>query len=64
MLSKPIYTILSFLLQVPNSQIQIPVQIQEPQHHLLLEQTKEDSENAVSTVVLPSASEGLSILPN
>lgn len=53
-----------YFFQVPNSQIQIPVQIQVPQHHLLSTQTGEDGENTVSTVVLPSASDGLSILPN
>ncbi|KAJ8926369.1 hypothetical protein NQ314_021258 [Rhamnusium bicolor] len=52
-------------IQVPNSQIQIPVQIQVPQHHIQVSaHNEEDSENPVSTVVLPSASEGLSILPN
>ncbi|XP_074036055.1 uncharacterized protein isoform X2 [Leptinotarsa decemlineata] len=50
---------------VPNSQIQIPVQIQVPQHHIQVAgANEEDSENAVSTVVLPTASDGLSILPN
>lgn len=51
--------------QVPNSQIQIPVQIQVPQHHIQVSpHNEEENENHVSTVVLPTASEGLSILPN
>nr|CAI5860245.1 unnamed protein product [Callosobruchus analis] len=50
---------------VPNSEIQIPVQIQVPQHHLDVSQgNEEESDNGISTVVLPNASEGLSILPN
>ncbi|XP_018575376.1 zinc finger protein 773-like isoform X2 [Anoplophora glabripennis] len=52
-------------INVPNSQIQIPVQIQVPQHHIQVSpHNEEESENPVSTVVLPTASEGLSILPN
>ncbi|KAG5898911.1 hypothetical protein JTB14_000157 [Gonioctena quinquepunctata] len=49
---------------VQNSQIQIPVQIQVPQHHIQIGGANEDSGDNMSTVVLPAASEGLSILPN
>ncbi|XP_050499986.1 oocyte zinc finger protein XlCOF7.2-like isoform X1 [Diabrotica virgifera virgifera] len=49
---------------VPNSQIQIPVHIQVPQHLQVSTSNDEDNENVVSTVVLPSAADGLSILPN
>ncbi|CAG9856555.1 unnamed protein product [Phyllotreta striolata] len=49
---------------VPTSQIQIPVQIQVPQHIDVANSNEEEQENVVSTVVLPAASEGLSILPN
>ncbi|KAJ8956692.1 hypothetical protein NQ318_014047 [Aromia moschata] len=55
----------SRLVGVPNSQIQIPVQIQVPQHHIQVSAShEEDADNPVSTVVLPTATEGLSILPN
>lgn len=49
--------------QMPTQQLQIPVQIQVPQHHIQMA-TQQDEENGqVSTVVLPS-SESISILPN
>ncbi|XP_066258406.1 uncharacterized protein [Euwallacea similis] len=47
----------------PNSQIQIPVQIQVPQHTIQLSSTDNDN-NQASTVVLPSASESINIMPN
>ncbi|XP_060522663.1 zinc finger protein 165-like isoform X2 [Cylas formicarius] len=46
----------------PNSQIQIPVQIQVPQHQIQV--STDDDSNQVSTVVLPSAGDGISIMPN
>lgn len=52
-------------IQVPTSQtpIQIPVQIQVPQHHIQVT-TNTDEDGQVSTVVLPTASEGITIIPN
>lgn len=52
------------LFQVPSSQIQIPVQIQVPQHHIQINNAGEEEESTVSTVVLPAASDSISILPN
>ncbi|CAH0564408.1 unnamed protein product [Brassicogethes aeneus] len=49
---------------VPSTQIQIPVQIQVPQHHIQMSGNGEDEESPVSTVVLPAANEGISILPH
>ncbi|XP_050308432.1 zinc finger and BTB domain-containing protein 49-like isoform X2 [Anthonomus grandis grandis] len=50
----------------PNGQIQIPVQIQVPQHTIQLSNTDEDGQQQqqASTVVLPAAPESISILPN
>ncbi|KAF5302074.1 hypothetical protein FQR65_LT08624 [Abscondita terminalis] len=50
-------------IQVPSSQIQIPVQIQVPQHHIQVTANNDDEANQVSTVVLPTASESMTILP-
>lgn len=50
-------------IQVPTSQIQIPVQIQVPQHHIQVSANNDDEANQVSTVVLPTASESMTILP-
>lgn len=47
---------------MPTSQMQIPVQIQVPQHHIQVTANNEEDGNQVSTVVLPTASEGI-ILP-
>lgn len=49
---------------VPNSQIQIPVQIQVPQHLQVTGSGEEDNEGVVNNVILPASSDGLSILPN
>ncbi|XP_063916144.1 zinc finger and SCAN domain-containing protein 12-like isoform X1 [Zophobas morio] len=49
-------------IQVPTSQMQIPVQIQVPQHHIQVTANSEEDGSQVSTVVLPTASEGI-ILP-
>jgi uncharacterized Zn-finger protein len=49
-------------IQVPTSQMQIPVQIQVPQHHIQVTANSEEDGNQVSTVVLPTATEGI-ILP-
>ncbi|KAF5306912.1 hypothetical protein FQA39_LY00142 [Lamprigera yunnana] len=46
-------------IQVPTSQIQIPVQIQVPQHHIQVTTNNEDEANQISTVVLPTASESM-----
>ncbi|XP_030751783.1 zinc finger protein 467-like isoform X3 [Sitophilus oryzae] len=46
----------------PNSQIQIPVQIQVPQHQIQI--TADGESPQASTVVLPTANEGISVLPN
>ncbi|XP_018319044.1 zinc finger and BTB domain-containing protein 24 isoform X2 [Agrilus planipennis] len=52
-------------IQVPTSNIQIPVQIQVPQHHIqVTASTDEDNAQHVSTVVLPAVSESVSILPH
>lgn len=50
-------------INVP-SQIQIPVQIQVPQHHIQVNTNTEEDTERVSTVVLPTASESMTILPN
>lgn len=50
-------------IQVPTSQIQIPVQIQVPQHHIQVNAGNEEDSNQVSTVVLPTATESMTILP-
>ncbi|XP_045476326.1 zinc finger protein 182-like [Harmonia axyridis] len=50
-------------IQMPTQQLQIPVQIQVPQHHIQMATQQEEENSQVSTVVLP-ASEALSILPN
>lgn len=46
-------------------QIQIPVQIQVPQHQIqVAPSTEEENGNQVSTVVLPAATESISIMPH
>lgn len=53
-------------MQVPTSQIQVPVQIQVPQHHIQVTGATEEENQQVSTVVLPTAAEtgAMSILHN
>ncbi|KAL3274455.1 hypothetical protein HHI36_015843 [Cryptolaemus montrouzieri] len=51
-------------IQMPTQQLQIPVQIQVPQHHIQMAAQQEEENNQVSTVVLPSPGEGLTIIPN
>lgn len=51
-------------IQVPSSQIQIPVQIQVPQHHIQISSPEDSESTSISTVVLPDASENMSILPD
>lgn len=46
------------------SQIQIPVQIQVPQHHIQVAGNTEEDSGQVSTVVLPTASESITIMPH
>ncbi|ENN71308.1 hypothetical protein YQE_12233, partial [Dendroctonus ponderosae] len=47
----------------PNGQIQIPVQIQVPQHTIQISNSEDDG-NQASTVVLPAANESMGMLPN
>ncbi|KAB0793728.1 hypothetical protein PPYR_13348 [Photinus pyralis] len=52
-------------IQVPSQQqIQIPVQIQVPQHAIQVTGGNEEEPNPVSTVVLPTVSESMTILPH
>lgn len=52
-------------IQVPSQQqIQIPVQIQVPQHAIQVAAGNEEESNPVSTVVLPTVSESMTILPH
>lgn len=44
--------------------MQIPVQIQVPQHHIQVSANSEEDGTQVSTVVLPTASEGIIIPQN
>ncbi|KAI4455830.1 zinc finger protein [Holotrichia oblita] len=53
-----------YVCSVPTSQLQIPLQIQVPQHHIQMSTNTEEDGAQVSTVVLPAASEGLTIIPN
>ncbi|XP_048520045.1 specificity protein transcription factor 3 isoform X2 [Dendroctonus ponderosae] len=50
-------------IQGPNGQIQIPVQIQVPQHTIQISNSEDDG-NQASTVVLPAANESMGMLPN